>query len=79
MISNGCCKSGNVSTGATMLQLGKHLLLGFRPKQLCFRSSLGVLTQGLSDMREPKHELAVEVGEGQKLRSSVRVVGVDQS
>ena len=49
-----------------MLQLDKRLLLVFEPKELCFRSTLGDLTQRPSDMREAQRELAVEVGKIQK-------------
>jgi len=49
-----------------MLQLFECLLLRFTPKEFLFRSSLGDLTQGSSDMRESQHEPVVEVGEAQE-------------
>jgi hypothetical protein len=49
-----------------MLQIVKHLLLRFIPKEFYFLSSLGDLTQGPSDMRESQHKPAVEIGKTQK-------------
>jgi len=50
-----------------MFQLYESFLLIFRPKEFFFRSSLGDLTQGPSDMRKSQHEHAVEVGKTQKV------------
>ena len=49
-----------------MFQLCECLLLRFKPKEFCFRSFFGDLTQGPSDMREPQHEPTVEIGKTQK-------------
>jgi hypothetical protein len=49
-----------------MLQIFEHLLLIFRPKEFCFRSSLGDLNQGPSDIRESQHEPVVEIDKTQK-------------
>jgi len=53
--------------------------MGFRLEEIFFRSTLGELTQRWSDMRETQHEPAVEIGKTEKLRSTIRVVGVVQS
>ena len=49
-----------------MFQFYECLLLRFRPKEFCSRSSLGDLTQGPSDMRESQHEPSVEISKTQK-------------
>ena len=50
-----------------MFQLYECLLLRFRPKEFCFHSSLGDLTQGPTDMRKSQHKPIVEVGKTQKV------------
>ena len=50
-----------------MMQLRKHICLGFRPKNIFFRSALSHLTKILDDMREPQHEPAVEIGKTKKI------------
>jgi len=49
-----------------MFQLCAFLLLRFQPKEFFFRSSLGDLTQGPSDMRESQNEHVVEISKTQK-------------
>ena len=49
-----------------MFQFYERLLLRFQPKEFFFRSSLGDLTQGPSDMRESQHEPAIEINKTPK-------------
>jgi len=41
-------------------------MLCLRPKELRFFSTLGNLTQGSSNMRQPKHESLVEISKAQE-------------
>jgi len=50
-----------------MLQIEKHLLLGFRTKYFFIHSNLGDLTQRTTDMREPQQKPAIEIGKTQKV------------